>query len=451
MQSEKNRQYLFVAGVFRSGTSMLYACLNQHPAIALMYEPELQSHDLPMHLFLHQNWLENANAWGKFLFRHGFPAYPKEAAKHFHRPEDFYNAYADRKNAFYGGEKSPMLHGYLPRLVERFPNAKIITISRNPTAVASSIQEAAKTTKWFARGNMLERALYGQEKMLQDCIMLQNKGYHILHLTYEALTTDPEAECRRICHYLDLPYEHRMTSLENADLTPIADKPVHLKLHTGKISASALVQPDLSPEWLEMLKAHWQRTLKSLDRLSSNKRPIEPLPSASEKIRRAIDKGRFLHYRTRWKRFIYHLLPAEFIRVFRATKVLIHSAQSIQAEKYTPAEKIRIRLITGALILASITTGAALHTKSHGDISPLAFFIFPVLAAGWFFGWKQIIFFSLLGAAAWTLGPMLTYSPEISLLWVIWNLFSRGSVLCILGLFAWHLKATLLIHQNQKD
>ena len=54
MLSSQHPKYLFVAGVFRSGTSMLYASLNQHPAIALMYEPELQSHDLPRRLFLHE-------------------------------------------------------------------------------------------------------------------------------------------------------------------------------------------------------------------------------------------------------------------------------------------------------------------------------------------------------------------------------------------------------------
>ena len=94
MSSCRTLKYLFVAGVFRSGTSMLYASLNQHPAIALMYEPELQSHAVPPRLFLHKHWLENANAWGKFLFRHGFPPYPKEAAKHFRCPEDLYKAYA---------------------------------------------------------------------------------------------------------------------------------------------------------------------------------------------------------------------------------------------------------------------------------------------------------------------------------------------------------------------
>ena len=32
---------LFVVGMFRSGTSLLYALLNQHPQIALLYEDDL--------------------------------------------------------------------------------------------------------------------------------------------------------------------------------------------------------------------------------------------------------------------------------------------------------------------------------------------------------------------------------------------------------------------------
>jgi hypothetical protein len=451
MLSSQNSKYLFVVGVFRSGTSMLYASLNQHPAIALMYEPELQSHDLPRRLFLRERWLENANAWGKFLFRHGFPPYPKEAAAHFHCPEDFYKAYAHRKQAIYSGEKSPTLHAYLPQLVQRFPEAKIITISRNPAAVFHSIQQAAKSESWFARGCMLERSLHGQEKMLQDSILLQNQGHSLLHLTYEAFTSSPETECRRICDYLAIPFDERMTSLENADLLPISDKPVHLRLHSKKISASPFVQPDLPPDWLDLLDTHWQRTLECLARLTSDERPIKVFAPPAEKIQRAIGKGRLLQYRASWKRFFYHLLPAELIRVFRATKVLIRNAQNIQSEKYSPSERLRSRLLSGTFILASIAIGVVLHTSSHGEMSPLPFFIFPVLASGWFFGWRQIALFSLISASAWTFGPKLSFSAHLPLHYVAWNLLSRNSVLLILGLFAWHLKATLLIHQNQKE
>ena len=451
MPFSQTPRYLFVAGVFRSGTSMLYASLNQHPAIALMYEPELQSHDLPKRLFLRERWLENANAWGKFLFRHGFPAYPKEAAENFHCPEDFYKAYADRKQAIYGGEKSPLLVGYLPKVFERFPDAKILTISRNPASILRSIQQAAKNESWFSRGHMLERALYGQEKMLQDSILLQNQGHRILHLTYEDFTAAPETECRRICDYLEIPFDERMTNLQDADLSPIYDHPHHIKLRSEKITPTPAIPPDISSEWLDMLDAHWQRTRECLARLSSDECLIAPMAPPAEKIQHAIGKGRFLHYRTRWKRFFYHLLPAEFIRIFRATKALIRASKSIQAEKYSPAERLRSSLLSSTFILASIAAGAFLHTTSLGQISPLPFFIFPVLAAGWFFGWKQICLFSLLSASAWTFGPKLTFSAQLPLHWIAWNLLSRTSVLLILGLFAWHLKATLLSHQNQKE
>ena len=99
----------------------------------------------------------------------------------------------------------------------------------------------------------------------------------------------------------------------------------------------------------------------------------------------------------------------------------------------------------------STAAGGIVYASSRGELSPLPFFILPALIAGWFFGWKHIAFFSLLSAATWTLTPKLTFSAQLPLVWVVWNLLSRTSVLCILGLFAWHLKATLLLHQNQKD
>jgi hypothetical protein len=446
-----NPRLLFVTGVFRSGTSMLYASLNQHPSIAILYEPDFQSHDMPQRVFLHESWLENANAWSKFLYRHGFPHYPKEAARHFRRPEDFYQSYAARKQAAYGGEKSPPLVGFLPQLAERFPHAKIITISRQPAAVINSIQNAAKAAPWFARRHMLERSLFGQEKMLQDSILLQNQGANILHLTYESFTSDPESQCRRICDYLDLPFDPKMTTLQGSDLDPVYDGPHHLRVRSGEISPSPAQTPALDPEWLHLLESHWQRTRDCLALLSSGQRPIPRPPAPSPQIQSAIAKGRRLFALGKWKRRIYQTVPAEFIRVFRAAKVLVQTSRSIQAEKYSPAEMLRLRIATGILGSFSIAVGGFAYIQSHGDLSPLPFFILPVLASGWFFGRKQFYLFSLLGAAVWTLGPKLTFTTGLPVPWVAWNLFSRTGFLVILGIFAWHLKATLLLHQSRKD
>src|ERR1700728_4104760 len=62
---------LFVVGMFRSGTSLLYALLNQHPQIALMYEGDLVH--LPSLFWLPTNtrqWLARWEFWNGSLSRH---------------------------------------------------------------------------------------------------------------------------------------------------------------------------------------------------------------------------------------------------------------------------------------------------------------------------------------------------------------------------------------------
>jgi len=62
---------VFVVGMWRSGTSLLYTLLNQHPGIALMYEADLP---LLRQLFRNgrskQDWLERWEFWNSALSRH---------------------------------------------------------------------------------------------------------------------------------------------------------------------------------------------------------------------------------------------------------------------------------------------------------------------------------------------------------------------------------------------
>src|SRR6266478_1433812 len=62
---------LFVVGMWRSGTSLLYALLNQHPQIGLMYESDLP---LLSSLFLLRRrsswWLNKVDSWNGALTRH---------------------------------------------------------------------------------------------------------------------------------------------------------------------------------------------------------------------------------------------------------------------------------------------------------------------------------------------------------------------------------------------
>src|SRR3954468_14330309 len=62
---------IFVVGIWRSGTSLLYTLMNQHPDIALLYEA-----DLPMLrplFFLRRkksDWLARWDFWNDSLKRH---------------------------------------------------------------------------------------------------------------------------------------------------------------------------------------------------------------------------------------------------------------------------------------------------------------------------------------------------------------------------------------------
>src|SRR5450432_829579 len=62
---------LFVVGMWRSGTSLLYALLNQHSQIGLMYESDLP---LLSSLFLLPRksswWLNKVDSWNGALTRH---------------------------------------------------------------------------------------------------------------------------------------------------------------------------------------------------------------------------------------------------------------------------------------------------------------------------------------------------------------------------------------------
>ena len=74
---------LFVVGMWRSGTSLFYALLNQHPEIALLYEDDLP---LLWPLFVggraKYDWPERWEFWNQSLTRHKLivEALPRNAA-----------------------------------------------------------------------------------------------------------------------------------------------------------------------------------------------------------------------------------------------------------------------------------------------------------------------------------------------------------------------------------
>ena len=115
------RNPVFVVGVLRSGTSLLYSLLNQHPQMAFMYEcdawnfPELLSGAR-----FRNNWLERQEFYNQALSRHRLIfGNNLRGLENVRNPADLYAVYGKGKSATLWGEKSPFYCCRLERLARK--------------------------------------------------------------------------------------------------------------------------------------------------------------------------------------------------------------------------------------------------------------------------------------------------------------------------------------------
>src|SRR5215469_14137478 len=111
---------VFVVGMWRSGTSLLYSLLNQHSEVALMYEGELAV--LEPYFWIprkKKDWLAKWELWNKALSRHRIESQCIPGGKYDLRSaiETAYIEYArQKKGAITWGCKSPNYCNLLSRL-----------------------------------------------------------------------------------------------------------------------------------------------------------------------------------------------------------------------------------------------------------------------------------------------------------------------------------------------
>jgi hypothetical protein len=242
---------LFVVGMFRSGTSLLYALLNQHPQIALMYESDL-SH-LPSLFWFRRGtpyWLAKWSFWNGALGRHKLDASKIPAG--IHSLEAAVRAvcveYArQKKGANTWGCKSPTYYDEITRLSRTFPNARFVIIWRDLRSICRSIVAASGDNIFFSRKGMLLRALLGYREMKEQCDALVSRGGAVHQLYYEDLVRDPLATMKAIAEFLQIPFDPRMARLEGADRSAIQEGSHHSLIKSEKIVSSKKSPDVLSP------------------------------------------------------------------------------------------------------------------------------------------------------------------------------------------------------------
>lgn len=256
---------LFVVGMWRSGTSLLYALLNQHPQIGLMYESDLA---LLSSVFVlprkTSSWIAKVDAWNGALTRHKIDAagIPENTVGLSNAFRAVAQQYARKKGANIWGCKSPNYYDCMNQLADWFPNAKFIVIWRDPADVCRSILRAAAKSPWFARPGMDIRALLGCQRMKQEADQLIRRGAAIHQLQYDDLVREPVATLTAICDFIGIPYDPKMNSLEGSDRSAIYNGDHHSMVKSATIVANRLRPEVLSPEFkakVERYVVFWRK------------------------------------------------------------------------------------------------------------------------------------------------------------------------------------------------
>jgi hypothetical protein len=230
---------LFVLSVVRSGSSLLYALLNQHSQIALLYEADLPT----MRLFLwgqfrNGGWRERWEFWNQGPSRHGITieSLPANVSDVWEATRLAYQSVARRKQATIWGEKSPFWHDCALQIAEKFPDARFIFLWRDLRGVMGSVAQAAVTDLAFSR--LLARpakVLLGNEKLRQACDSLKAQRRLVHEVNYEDLTSNTSDCMRQMCKFLEIPFEDKIMSLDGSDRSAVRSGQHHALVRGERI------------------------------------------------------------------------------------------------------------------------------------------------------------------------------------------------------------------------
>ncbi|MBA2435780.1 MAG: sulfotransferase [Chthoniobacterales bacterium] len=302
---------LFVVGMYRSGTTLLYALLNQHPEIALLYEcdalavpgPSASSARWP-------RWIERNELWNDVLTRHRIER--GEIGSHDLR--GLYQAFSGRSGAQFYGEKAPAYARWLPKMLRNFPQARLIVVLRELPEIYQSVLDAGrKGSRFFRRRGQLPRLLWSHRAMMRDLGRLKQTPVFLLR--YREVVSDASEVGKRICDFLGLPFNDAMSSLVGADFSAIYAAPHHDWVRSERIVRRFADRAAVSFQL--------QRDLKMFGQASGQAAfvPEEELPALGfrQKVRYQsyLVAGCLLCILDDAKRLLYEFLPESWFRHYR--------------------------------------------------------------------------------------------------------------------------------------
>jgi hypothetical protein len=271
---------VFIAGIERSGTSLIYALLASHPNLAMTRRTNLWAFFYKRYGDLGQpgNLDRCLAAMKRYKrlhtlqldfdrlradFQRGEPAYPHLFAL-------LEEQQAERAGKPRWGDKSLNTERYVDDIFAAYPQARLIHMIRDPRdRYASSVTRWKKVRGKIGAGT----AIWLSSVALAESNQRRYPDRYMI-LRYESLASRPEDTLREICAFIGEEYTPAMLSMSGATKFRDNGNSSYGKSDPGRISTGSIgrYHKVLSPREIAFMQAHAGRRMVALgyelDRLS---------------------------------------------------------------------------------------------------------------------------------------------------------------------------------------
>jgi hypothetical protein len=245
-----NKVMPFIVGVGRSGTTLLRLMLDAHPDLAIPPEthfiPQLfQENNINREEFI--NIISNTHTWADFRINKKDLQMSLESVRPFSvggGVRMFYQLYAQKFNAKYYGDKTPLYLSSMSLIQRNLPEARFIHLIRDGRDVAMSYRGL-----WFGPGDDIRMAARLWKDRIYEGRLQANSLKYYHEIRFEDLVANTESVLREICEFIELPYSPHMLDYyrkSNERLAELGDRhhkdgSVYVK-RSDRISIHALTQ-----------------------------------------------------------------------------------------------------------------------------------------------------------------------------------------------------------------
>jgi Sulfotransferase family len=230
--------YVFFVGCPRSGTTLVQRIGDAHPKLAVIHEADwlpkfyerrigvapdgTVTPELIRHLVAHRRFarLELDPARVEALLDGGTKDYAGFVS-------ELFDLHGRDKAKPFVGVKSPGYVRHLPTLHSLWPEAKVVHLIRDGRDVALSVLDWKKGERTAGRFStwhedpLTTSALWWEWHVRLGCEAARDLGQEQYYeLRYESLVAEPEAECRKLCRFLRLPYDDSMLRFHQGRMRP---------------------------------------------------------------------------------------------------------------------------------------------------------------------------------------------------------------------------------------